>query len=122
MLYPPTVDFALLQTVATNNTQLFTPAVTVSANKSHQKNIKNRKPTKHGFGSEIHYEDSRGFHILPNNKEASYYIYGTPENGQGQFAHPLMLGLIFWVDVQWGMMDTRKFGVGNISLYNGRSF
>lgn len=73
-------------------------------------------------------KDGRGYFILPQAPEGSgYYVYGNvddvPGTGHlGQFAHPSMLSLIFWVERRWAAMDPRKFGVGNISRADGPKF
>lgn len=37
-------------------------------------------------------QDKRGFFIVPQHYEGGgYYVYGTPENGAGQYAHPDMM-------------------------------
>lgn len=72
---------------------------------------------------ELQQKDDRGYFILPQAPEdAGYYVYGTPAGGAGQFAHPAMLSLLFWVEHQWQSTDRRRFGVGNISLANGSYF
>lgn len=69
---------------------------------------------------EIQPKDSRGMYVLPQApEEASYYVYGTPDRGRAQYAHPKMLSLIFAVERQWAAIDNRKFGVGNMSLAEG---
>lgn len=68
-------------------------------------------------------KDGRGFFNVPQAPEdAAYYVYGTPVNGAGQFAHPAMLSLLFWVEYQWQPTDRRKFGIGNISKANGVAY
>ncbi|WP_151639399.1 penicillin-insensitive murein endopeptidase [Noviherbaspirillum aerium] len=68
-------------------------------------------------------KDSRGYFMLPQSLgEAGYYTYGTPVRGQGQYAHPKILSLIFQVAHRWASMDSRSFGVGNISLPGGVAF
>ncbi|WP_158206824.1 penicillin-insensitive murein endopeptidase [Pseudoduganella flava] len=65
-------------------------------------------------------KDGRGYFVLPQAPEqAGYYVYGTPSGGQGQYAHPTLLSILFLVEREWEARDTRKFGVGNISLANG---
>lgn len=64
--------------------------------------------------------DNRKFFILPQGYEGGgYYSYGTPDDGESQYAHPEMISLIQQVAFQWVGIDTRKFGVGNISLADG---
>ena len=68
-------------------------------------------------------QDKRGFFILPQRYEGGgYYTYGTPGNGQGQYAHPSMITLLLLISYQWCQLDKRKFGVGNISLADGGEF
>lgn len=68
-------------------------------------------------------QDNRGFFVLPQRYEGGgYYTYGTPGQGQGQYAHPRMITLLLLVGYQWSQLDGRKFGVGNISLANGAEF
>jgi murein endopeptidase len=67
--------------------------------------------------SELQPTDSRRFFMLPQApEEAGYYVYGTPSGGKFQYAHPATLTLLFWVEREWAAVDTRKFGIGNISL------
>lgn len=73
-------------------------------------------------------KDGRGYFMLPQAPEgAGYYVYGNvddvPGTGHlGQFAHPAMLLLIFWVERRWQATEARRFGVGNISRANGTKF
>jgi penicillin-insensitive murein DD-endopeptidase len=60
--------------------------------------------------------------MLPNNPEASYYRYGTPGNGAGQYAQAGALNVIFEVEIAWGAIDSRSIGIGNISLEGGGPF
>jgi len=55
-------------------------------------------------------------------EEAGYYVYGTPGNGAGQYAHPIMMTVLLFVEHQWQAGDHRKFGIGNISLAGGGVF
>lgn len=55
-------------------------------------------------------------------EEAGYYVYGTPSAGAAQFAHPKLLSLIFVVEREWLATESRKFGIGNISIANGLPF
>jgi hypothetical protein len=58
--------------------------------------------------------------MLPQNPEgAGYYVYGTPEHGAGQYAHPAMLCLLLFVEREWASIDRRRFGIGNISQADG---
>nr|WP_314541087.1 hypothetical protein [uncultured Massilia sp.] len=71
-------------------------------------------------GVPIQPQDPRSYFMLPQAPEdAGYYIYGTPAGGAYQYAHPSMLTVLFWVEREWAATEKRKFGVGNISLYNG---
>lgn len=64
--------------------------------------------------------DGRSFFILPQGYEGGgYYTYGTPAEGRSQYAHPRMMSLIQQIASQWCGLDTRKFGIGNISLADG---
>lgn len=68
-------------------------------------------------------KDSRGLYMLPQApEEASYYTYGTPIHGRGQYAHPCMLSFLFDLEFRWGLIDGRKLGFGNISLANRTNF
>jgi murein endopeptidase len=61
--------------------------------------------------------------MLPQAPEdAGYYVYGTPDQGGGQYAHPEMLTILFYIERQWQSIDCRKFGIGNISLAGGGKF
>lgn len=72
---------------------------------------------------EIQPTDTRGYFMLPQAPEdAGYYVYGTPEHGAGQYAHPVMLTLLFLIEREWQAIDRRKFGIGNISLAGGGKF
>jgi penicillin-insensitive murein endopeptidase len=72
---------------------------------------------------EVQPKDSRGYFMLPQAPEdAGYYVYGTPEQGDGQYAHPRMMTVLFFVEREWQAIDRRKFGVGNISLAGGGKF
>jgi penicillin-insensitive murein endopeptidase len=69
---------------------------------------------------QVQQKDDRGFFVLPQAPEdAGYYTYGTPPNGAGQFGHPALFSVLFWVEREWQAMDARRFGIGNISLANG---
>jgi hypothetical protein len=52
-------------------------------------------------------------------EESGYYVYGTPDKGAFQYAHPSMMTVLLWVEREWAAIDTRKFGVGNISKAGG---
>lgn len=73
-------------------------------------------------------KDSRGYFMLPQApEEAGYYVYGNvggiPGTGHlAQYAHPFLLSLIFEIEREWQAMDDRKFGIGNISLADGRKY
>ena len=68
-------------------------------------------------------QDSRGFFMLPQAPEdVGYYVYGTPPNGAGQYAHPLLMSVLLFVERAWQASDHRKFGIGNISLAGGGKF
>jgi murein endopeptidase len=68
-------------------------------------------------------KDSRGYFMLPQRPEdAGYYVYGTPRDGAGQYGHPAMLSLLFFVEREWQAIDHRKFGIGNISLASGGAY
>ena len=68
-------------------------------------------------------QDSRGLFMLPQAPEqAGYYVYGTPSRGSAQYAHPVMMTLLLAVEREWAQIETRKFGVGDISVAGGRYF
>lgn len=72
---------------------------------------------------EVQPKDSRGYFMLPQAPEdAGYYVYGTPVQGSGQYAHPEMLTILLFIERQWQALDRRKFGIGNISLAGGGRF
>jgi murein endopeptidase len=56
--------------------------------------------------------------------DSGYYtygkLYGKPDKGAYQYAHPIMMTAILRVALEWQAIDKRRFGVGNISLPNGR--
>ena len=69
-------------------------------------------------------QDSRKFFMLPQSPmDSGYYIYGKlygkPDKGAYQYAHPLMMTAILRVGLEWQAIDRRRFGVGNISLPGG---
>lgn len=65
-------------------------------------------------------KDSRGYFMLPQRPEGvGYYVYGTPREGAGQYGHPALLSVLFFVEREWQANDHRKFGIGNISLAGG---
>lgn len=73
--------------------------------------------------SEAVAQDKRGFFMIPQAFEGGgYYVYGTPQGGRGQYAHPKMISVLQQVACEWCNIDSRKFGVGNISLADGRYF
>jgi hypothetical protein len=70
-------------------------------------------------------QDSRGYFMLPQSPmESGYYTYGQlyhkPDKGAYQYAHPIMMTAILRVGLEWQAIDRRRFGVGNISLPDGR--
>lgn len=73
-------------------------------------------------------KDSLGHFMLPQAPEgAGYYVYGNVGGVAGtghlaQYAHPNLLSIIFHVERQWQALDSRKFGIGNISLAEGRRY
>ena len=68
-------------------------------------------------------KDSRAYFMLPQAPaDCGYYVYGTPTGGAGQYAHPDMLSLLFFVERAWQAQDVRKFGIGNISKAGGPLF
>lgn len=68
-------------------------------------------------------KDSRGYFALPQAYEGGgYYVYGSPDKGRGQYAHPQLISALLEVARQWSRIDKRKFGVGNISLAGGDIF
>lgn len=72
---------------------------------------------------EVQPKDARGYFMLPQAPEdAGYYVYGTPMNGAGQYAHPALLSVLFFVEREWQAIDKRKFGVGNISRAGGGEY
>jgi len=67
--------------------------------------------------------DSRGYFMLPQAPEdAGYYVYGTPSEGAGQYAHPILMTVLLSVEREWRTSERRKFGIGNISLAGGGRF
>jgi murein endopeptidase len=72
---------------------------------------------------EVQPKDNRGYFMLPQAPEgAGYYVYGTPSQGAGQYAHPAMMSMLLFVERQWLALDSRKFGIGNISLAGGNEY
>lgn len=61
--------------------------------------------------------------MLPQAPEdAGYYVYGTPIRGEGQYAHPVLMTVLFYIEREWQTTERRKFGVGNVSLGGGGTF
>jgi penicillin-insensitive murein endopeptidase len=54
--------------------------------------------------------------------EAAWYTYGTPMHGAAQYAHPKLMSLLCMMELAWGEIDDRRFGVGNTSLAGGAAF
>jgi penicillin-insensitive murein endopeptidase len=72
---------------------------------------------------EVQPKDTRGYFMLPQAPEdAGYYVYGTPLQGAGQYAHPSLMSVLFFIEREWQATDNRKFGIGNISLAGGGRF
>jgi murein endopeptidase len=72
---------------------------------------------------EVQPKDARGYFMLPQRPEGvGYYVYGTPQNGEGQYGHPALLSVLFFVEREWLARDKRKFGIGNISLADGATY
>lgn len=71
--------------------------------------------------------DSRHYFMLPQSPmDSGYYtygkLYGKPDKGAYQYAHPLMMTAILRVALEWQAIDRRRIGVGNISLPGGWQF
>lgn len=67
--------------------------------------------------------DSRGLFMLPQAPEGcAYYTYGTPTQGRAQYADPRLMTLILAVEREWSAIDSRRFGVGNISKAEGLGY
>ena len=69
-------------------------------------------------------QDSRSFFMLPQAPmDSGYYVYGDlnnkPANGAYQYAHPVMMTAILRVALEWQAIDSRRIGVGDISLAGG---
>lgn len=61
--------------------------------------------------------------MLPQAPEGTgYYVYGTPGLGAGQYAHPAMMTMLLYVERLRATVDSRKFGIGNISLAGGSKY
>lgn len=63
--------------------------------------------------------------MLPQSPmDSGYYVYGKldrkPAKGAWQYAHPTMMTAILRVGLEWQAIDRRRFGVGDISLPEGR--
>ncbi len=75
------------------------------------------------FMPTIQPQDSRGFFMLPQSPEdGSYYTYGTPSYGAGQYSHASMITFLSRLEFWWGEIDNRKIGIGNISLAGGARY
>ena len=42
--------------------------------------------------------------------------------GAGQYAHPAMMNMLLYIEHLWATIDSRKFGIGNISLSGGAKY
>lgn len=79
-------------------------------------------------GVPIQPKDKLGRFMLPQAPEdAGYYVYGNVGGVAGtghlaQYAHPNLLSVIFRIEREWQAIDDRKFGIGNISLAEGRRY
>jgi murein endopeptidase len=79
-------------------------------------------------GVPIQPRDRRGYFMLPQAPEdAGYYVYGNVGGVAGtghlaQYAHHNLLSLIFYIEREWQAIDDRKFGIGNMSLAEGRKY
>lgn len=72
---------------------------------------------------ELQPRDNRGYFMLPQSpQDCSYYVYGTPLHGAGQYGHPALLSVVFFVDREWQAINKRKFGIGNISRASGGTY
>lgn len=66
--------------------------------------------------------------MLPQAPEdAGYYVYGNvggiANTGHlAQYAHSNLLSVIFQVEREWQAIDDRRFGIGNISMAEGRKY
>ncbi len=70
-------------------------------------------------------KDSRAYFMLPQAPmDSGYYVYGDlhnkPANGAYQYAHPLMITAILRVALEWQAIDSRRIGIGDISLAGGK--
>lgn len=70
-------------------------------------------------------QDERTYFMLPQSPmDSGYYVYGKldrrPAKGAWQYAHPIMMTTILRVGLEWQAIDSRRFGVGDISLPGGR--
>ena len=59
---------------------------------------------------------------VPNDSEANFYRYGTPGNGEGSYAQAGALAVIYDLDSRWGNLDSRRVGIGNVSLEDDSVF
>ncbi|HEY1148751.1 MAG TPA: penicillin-insensitive murein endopeptidase [Pseudoduganella sp.] len=67
--------------------------------------------------------DACGYFLLPQAYEGGgYYVFGTPDSGRGQYAHPGLISVLLEVARRWSHIERRKFGIGNISLAGGDKF
>ena len=55
--------------------------------------------------------------------DSGYYVYGDlykkPAKGAYQYAHPVMMTAILRVALEWQARDSRRIGIGDISMANG---
>lgn len=79
-------------------------------------------------GVPIQPRDQLGRFMLPQApEEAGYYVYGNVGGISGtghlaQYAHANLMSMVFWVEREWQAIEDRKFGIGNISVANGRKY
>ena len=64
--------------------------------------------------------DNRGYFMLPLGFEGGgYYAYKEADQGKSHYAHPHLITVLTKIANAWVQLDTRKFGVGDISLAGG---
>ena len=69
-------------------------------------------------------QDSRGFYVLPQAPmDSGHYVYGKLYGQLAkwayQYAHPIMMTAIPRVALKWHATDSRRIGIGDISMAGG---
>jgi len=59
--------------------------------------------------------DSRGYFLIPQAYEGGgFYVYGTPDKGRGQYAHPKLISALLQVDIPSHADRWKPFALFNL--------